>query len=154
MRRFQALLETKSTQAIQQQSSLSEHSSFHLEQLSEAVTLYQGELLPDFGMADALGFEEWLLLRRKMLLHQQAISAFHALMTEYETVDDYKHVLEVTNRLLALDPYQEGTYPQMMRVLAQMSQSEQARQLFILSSSLYLRDVPDPTPFFERTQER
>lgn len=75
-------------------------------------------------------------------------------MTEYETVDDYKHVLEVTNRLLALDPYQEGTYPQMMRVLAQMSQSEQARQLFILSSSLYLRDVPDPTPFFERTQER
>ncbi|MBV7333357.1 NACHT domain-containing protein [Chloroflexi bacterium TSY] len=138
--RFQALLDVTSRQASQQHDSPSDHSSSRLAQLTEAAALYQGELLPGFDLADAPDFEEWLLLRREML-QQQAISAFRTLVTEYEAIGNYAQAHQVASRLLTLDPYQEETYRQIMRLLAQMGQPEQARQLFEQMRQLFRTEL-------------
>lgn len=127
---FQTLLEVVSAQQShrstgQHELSTSEQTSACLEQLEEAVELYQGELLAGFGVPDAADFEEWLLLRREML-HQRAILAFHTLCTEYESTGDYERAHEVASRLLVLDPYRENTYRQIMGLLAQMGQPDHA----------------------------
>ncbi|MEZ4866015.1 MAG: BTAD domain-containing putative transcriptional regulator [Caldilineaceae bacterium] len=98
-----------------------------LDQLEEAIGLYQGELLLGFGVDDAPPFEEWLLLRRE-LFHQQAIFACHTLTTTYETAGHYAQAYRATDRLLTLDPYREESYRQRMRLLAYMGHPEQARQ--------------------------
>lgn len=85
--------------------------------LMQAVELYRGELLAGFGIADALAFEEWLLLRREML-HQQAIAALHSLTIIYEQRGDYYQSHIYASRQLALDPYREEAHRQLMRMLA------------------------------------
>lgn len=110
--------------------------STRLAQLAEAAALYQGELLANFGVADAPAFEEWLLLRREML-QQRAILTFRTLATEYETVGDYSQAHTVAHRTLILAPFHEEVHRQVMRLLVQMDlpnkaleQFEQMRQLF------------------------
>lgn len=130
--RFQTLLEVESAPgnhrlAGRHQASASEHTSTRLEQLAEAVGLYQGELLAGFCVTDAAGFEEWLLLRREML-HQRAILAFRTLTTEYEATGEYERAHRVASHLLTLDPYREDTYRRIMRLLAQMGPPDQALQ--------------------------
>ncbi|MEZ4866162.1 MAG: BTAD domain-containing putative transcriptional regulator [Caldilineaceae bacterium] len=98
-----------------------------VEQLTEAVGLYQGELLLGFGVADAPPFEEWLLLRRE-LLHQQALMALYRLVTAHESAGCYEQAHTVAGRLLTLDPYREESYRQVMRLLARMGQPRQALQ--------------------------
>ncbi|MEZ4727426.1 MAG: BTAD domain-containing putative transcriptional regulator [Caldilineaceae bacterium] len=98
-----------------------------LDQLEEAIGLYQGELLLGFGVDDAPPFEEWLLLRRE-LFHQQAIFACHTLTTAYERAGHYARAYSATDRLLTLDPYREESYRQRMRLLAHMGHPEQALQ--------------------------
>ncbi|MBV7333699.1 AAA family ATPase [Chloroflexi bacterium TSY] len=130
--RFQSLLDSESAQhghksTLRPQTLSSEPSSTRLEQLAEAVALYQGELLAGFSVAEAPGFEEWLLLCREMT-QQQALLAFHTLTTEYETLGDYERAHNIASRLLTLDPYREETYRQIMRLLAQTDQPDQALQ--------------------------
>ncbi|MCB0128381.1 MAG: hypothetical protein KDE58_39210, partial [Caldilineaceae bacterium] len=90
--------------------------SVDLDRLEEAATLYRGELLAGFGVADAPTFEEWLLLRREVL-HQQALVALHMLTTAYETAGHYERAHGMAGRLLTLDPYREETHRQIMRLL-------------------------------------
>ncbi|MEZ4736518.1 MAG: BTAD domain-containing putative transcriptional regulator [Caldilineaceae bacterium] len=99
-----------------------------VELLTEAVALYGGELLLGFSVADAAPFEEWLLLRRE-LLQQQAMLAFQKLATAYEAAGQEEQAHTVAGRLLALDPYREETYRQIMRLLARMGQPGEALQL-------------------------
>ena len=114
--RFQMLLKNANASA-----------TTNLDQIGQAVALYQGELLAHFGVADAQPFEEWLLLRRE-LLHQQALLAFRSLTAGYEAMGNYDEAHAVASQLIALDPYREDSYRQIMRLLAQMGRSDQALQ--------------------------
>lgn len=94
-------------------------------QLQEAVELYRGELLAGFTLADAPGFEEWLLLRRETL-HHLGLLAHHHLATAYETQGDLEQALLCAQRKLALDPYREETHRQVMRLLARSGYTSHA----------------------------
>jgi DNA-binding SARP family transcriptional activator len=54
-----------------------------LTRLAEAVSLYRGELLAGFSLADAPTFQEWLLVRREMA-HQTVLKTLHDLAAAYE----------------------------------------------------------------------
>jgi WD40 repeat protein/DNA-binding SARP family transcriptional activator len=96
-----------------------------LGRLSQAAGLYYGELLAGFGVADALAFEEWLLLRREML-HQQALLALQTLTSAYEHRGDNHQAHVYARRHLALDPLREEAHRQLMRVLARLGLSGEA----------------------------
>lgn len=103
--------------------------------LVAAVNLYRGELLAGFGLADAPGFEEWLLFQREQL-HQQTLAALHTLVQSYEQAGNDEQAHHYANRQLALDPSREEAHRQLMRSLARrglrteaLAQYESCRRL-------------------------
>lgn len=96
-----------------------------LQRLAAAVDLYHGELLAGFGLADAPVFEEWLLLRREML-HQQALTALHTLVSAHERRGELHQAHLCARRQLALDPFREESYRQLMAILARLGLASEA----------------------------
>lgn len=78
--------------------------------LMQVVELYQGELLPG-------SFEEWLLPLRQAL-HQEVMDAMARLIALVEHQRDYQAGIRYAQRLLGLDPLQEGTYRRLMQLHA------------------------------------
>lgn len=103
--------------------------------LVAAVKLYRGELLAGFGLVDAPGFEEWLLLQREQL-QQQTLAALHTLVQSYEREGNDEQAHHYASRQLALDPSREEAHRQLMRSLARrglrteaLAQYESGRRL-------------------------
>jgi WD40 repeat protein/DNA-binding SARP family transcriptional activator len=96
-----------------------------LGRLSQAASLYHGELLAGFALDGAPAFEEWLLLRREML-HQQALLALQTLTWAYEQRGDNHQAHVYARRQLAFDPLREESYRQLMRILARLGLSGEA----------------------------
>ncbi len=89
--------------------------------LAQAVGLYQGDLLAGFSLPGSLPFEEWLMTTRERLrLH--AIDALGALATAYTYSHNEEAAMQTARRQLALDPWHEGAYRMLMRLLAQRGQ--------------------------------
>lgn len=76
--------------------------------LKEAVSAYQGNLLPGF-------YDEWILLERERLrsLYAEVLSSLSAI---YENARDYGAAVRVAQRLLDLDTLQESTFRLLMRL--------------------------------------
>lgn len=89
--------------------------------LAEAVTLYQGDLLPAFALPNSLPFDEWLLTMRERL-RLQAIDALGRLSAAYVHSGNDEAALQTARRQLALDPWHEAAYRLLMRLLAQRGQ--------------------------------
>lgn len=85
--------------------------------LVEAATLYRGELLAGFGLADAPAFEAWLLLQRETF-HQQALAVLNTLVQSYEHLGNDEQVHTYASRQVALEPSHEEAHRQIMRSLA------------------------------------
>lgn len=89
----------------------------NVELYSEVLDLHQGDFMDGFYIYDAPIFEEWLAARRQQL-HTQVIHGFHLLTQEYLTQHNYEVGLQLTQRLLALEPWNEEAHRQQMRLLA------------------------------------
>ncbi len=96
-----------------------------VEDLEQAVALYQGEFLQGFSLPDAATFEEWALVTRESL-QRQALRALHHLVGFYEEQTAYEQALGFAYRQLELDPFQEAAHQQVMRLLAQSGQRNEA----------------------------
>ncbi len=118
-----------------------------LERLDQAVSLYRGELVAGFSLADAPAFEEWLLLQRE-ILHEQALLAFNNLVNGYENQGDYDQAYRYASRLLKLDSYREASHRQLMRLLAYRGLPDQALAQFATCRQL-LRDKLGVEPELE-----
>lgn len=104
-------------------------------ELQAAVDLYQGELLAGFAIHANDSYEEWLRLEREHL-RMLAVRAMHLLTARYLDDANWGAGLEITQRLLILDSYDEAAHRQRMRMLAAcgqygaaVAQYEQCRQL-------------------------
>jgi len=147
--------------------------------LRQAIDLYRGEFLEGFSVREAPAFEEWLLAQRERL-HQLAGQSLLRLARAYSQRNELAMALELTSRLLALEPWREEAHRQMMLLLAQsgersaaLAQYEQCRQRLwaelgvepgVETQALYerLKQVgatrphnlpPQPTPFVGREKE-
>jgi len=128
-----------------------------LARLAEAVSLYHGDLLAGFSLADAPTFEEWLLVQREMV-QQTVLQALHDLATAYEQRGQTELALKYATRQLALDSYRETAHCQVMRVLAYAGQRVAALAQYetcrrILAEDLGVEPAPETHALYERIRD-
>ena len=130
----------------------------NLPALREAVELYQGDFLAGLVVDDALAFEEWVLSERERLRHL-AIQALYRLSAVYTARGEYAAGIEVTSRLLALEPWQEEAHRQMMTLLARSGQQAAALAQYetcrrILAQELGVEPLPETQALYQRLKAR
>lgn len=81
-----------------------------------AVSHYSGELLPGFA-CDSMAFEAWLRPERERL-HRQGLHALTALAEQQMGHGDLGAAQTTALRQLAIEPWRETAYQQLMRALA------------------------------------
>jgi DNA-binding SARP family transcriptional activator len=116
-------------------------------QLAEAAALYRGDFLDGFSLSDSAPFEEWAIVQREQL-HQQQLQALDTLAAAHELRGDYTAQCAYARQQLALEPWRETAYAQLMRGLwasgqraAALEQYELCRR--ILADELGLEPSPE-----------
>ncbi len=92
-------------------------STFSIQYLQEAVALYQGSFLEGFTVHRSAPFEEWMLNRRAQL-QRSLVSSVAAIADHHERLGDLPAALQAAWKLVELEPWQEETHRQIMRLLA------------------------------------
>jgi predicted ATPase/DNA-binding SARP family transcriptional activator len=100
-----------------------------LDRLDGAVALYRGELLAGFALPDAEPFEEWLLLRREMLLHQ-VLQGLYDLGSAHLERQEYERAYTYATRQVELDPGREEAHRQVLLALELNGQRSEALAYF------------------------
>ncbi|MEM7111710.1 MAG: BTAD domain-containing putative transcriptional regulator [Chloroflexota bacterium] len=96
-----------------------------LEKLRQAVDLYQGEFLAGFHLRDSAPFEEWLMLKREQY-HSEALRALKILIQVEQAQENHTHVEQYARRLLAIEPWNEMGWQNLMLSLANQGYRSQA----------------------------
>lgn len=122
---FETLLNTTEQHAHNSVS----HCETCLDALRQACSLYQGELLAGVMLSNAESFVEWLLIERERL-HQRALIAFHHLTEAELARGDFVAAQRAAQRQLALEPWRESAYGQLMIALACQGQIQAAFKQF------------------------
>jgi len=87
--------------------------SADLADLERAAALYQAELLAGFGLPGCEAFEHWLLLKRETL-REQALTVLQTVTERYLAAGRAAEAVAAAGRQLALDPWREAAYRQLM----------------------------------------
>lgn len=94
--------------------------------LEEAVGLYRrGDLLAGLSLPDAAPFEEWLLLQRENLHHQQ-LTALHLLTGAYADEGALEKARQYAQWQIQHEPWHEAGHRQLMRLQAAHGQRAEA----------------------------
>jgi len=125
--------------------------------LAAALELYRGDFLAQFSLADSAAFEEWSLLKRERY-GQAAFHALTTLATFYELRGDYPRACELAQRQLALDPWREIAYRQLMRMLALDGQRTAALAAYehccqVLAEQLGVAPEVETTALYEQIRD-
>ncbi len=100
-----------------------------LDALDEAIALYRGDFLAGFSPRSAPAFEEWMLAQRTRY-REQVLWALQRLTDDRLHRRDLGRAMDAATRLLALDPWREEAYRQLMRALAYSGQRTAALAQF------------------------
>lgn len=118
------------------------------------VSLYAGELLAGFGIADAPDFDDWVTNERERL-HELALSILREQAETQRIQGNDEAAVASLNRLLRLDPLQENAHRQLMLFLAlngqrgaALAQYEKCRD--ILKRELGIEPEIETTRLYER----
>jgi WD40 repeat protein/DNA-binding SARP family transcriptional activator len=126
-----------------------EECSSCLAKLQQAVHMYRGQFLHGFHLPDSTPFEEWVTIQREGL-HQKQLAALESLTLAHERRGDYPRQVAFARQQIALEPWREHAYAQLMRGLwalgergAALEQYETCRR--ILADELGLEPSPELT---------
>jgi serine/threonine protein kinase len=100
---------------------------------TRAVEVYQGDLLP-------ASYDEWIIPERDRL-RQAFLRALERLIGLLEGEREYAVAIGLTQRLLRLDPLQEGTYRQLMRLYAASGDRASALRIYHTCLSTLEREL-------------
>ncbi|MBW3623593.1 MAG: AAA family ATPase, partial [Armatimonadetes bacterium] len=101
--------------------------------LSQAVELYQGELLSGFC-------HEWLLPERECL-NEKYLSALERLIEHLAATGEHEEALGYARRTVDADPLRESAHGDLMRLLAAVGQVEEARRQYRRIKRLWKREL-------------
>lgn len=87
-----------------------------LESLLKASDLYRGRFLEGFSIPDSIPFEEWIVVKRERF-DRMAYQVFHHLANDFEITGEYARAVAYDERQIALEPWREEVYCQLMRCL-------------------------------------
>ena len=127
------------------------------QRLEEAVALYQGRFLEGFSVADSASFEDWVVLTRERL-GRELSSALEFLASTYEQRGDYERAQVHARRQLELEPWDETTHRQMMRLLALSGERSAALAQYqvcrrVLARELNVEPSQETTRLFEQIRD-
>lgn len=113
---------------IQTGASLTEPEANRLE---TALACYTGEFLAGLNLSDAPAFEEWQFMQCEHL-RKLALRGLSLLTDYFIETGEVRRGLAASQRLLALEPWQESAYQQRMLLLVQNGERNAALQLYEL----------------------
>jgi len=124
-----------------------------LTRLTQAVALYQDDLLVGFHVDEAPAFEEWLTIRREGL-RQNLQEALHQLALAYERRSDDRAEL-YARRLLRLEPWREDAHRLLMRAAVRQGQINLALAQYqicrqVLAAELGIEPDTETVALFEQ----
>ena len=93
--------------------------------LQKAISLYQGDFLDGFMLADAPLFEEWVLAQRARL-REVALAALQRLIAHFGEEGGYETAVAFARQLLTIEPWHEETHRELMHLLALSGQRSAA----------------------------
>ncbi|MCP5096240.1 MAG: hypothetical protein GY943_11865 [Chloroflexi bacterium] len=108
--------------------------------LERALHLYQGDFLEGFYVRDAPDFEAWVG-RQRTHLHQLAIKAYDLVLAHYLQHEQYGKVIEIGQRLLALDVAREASHRQLMQGYALNGERNRALDQFVTCRRLLATEL-------------
>lgn len=123
-------------------------------QLEAALALYRGDFLEGFSLRSGRGFEEWALLQRERL-RRQAHTALFRLVQHHLAAGNLPAGIRYAERLLAIDPLDEGARRAMMWLLARNDQHNAALRHYdtlhrLLAQELGVAPTAETTTLYER----
>lgn len=125
-----------------------------LQALTTAVSLYTGEFMAGFSLAEAPAFEEWLLAQRERLrlLYLQTL---HNLVIHHASAGQIEQAVEMNGRLLTTEPWREESHRQQMALLARAGRWSEALAHYhacrdLLRQELDVSPLPEITALYER----
>lgn len=127
-----------------------------VEELEQAIALYQGDFLEDFHVDGAPAFEDWLLSEREFR-RQLAINALDRVAKVYLEARRYEEAKLVLQRLLELEPWLESTHYALMETMSRLGDfngalAQYQRCVSVLDAELDVEPMPETTALYERIQ--
>ncbi|NIV39765.1 MAG: AAA family ATPase, partial [Anaerolineae bacterium] len=95
----------------------SEVCSACLAPLTDAVQMVRGEFMSGFGLRDSANFDDWQLLQSE-LLRRELDGALQRLVHWHSTQREFESAIGHARRKLSLDPLDEQSHRQLMRLYA------------------------------------
>ncbi|MEM8612403.1 MAG: BTAD domain-containing putative transcriptional regulator [Cyanobacteria bacterium P01_H01_bin.105] len=114
-----------------------------VENLKQAIELYQGDLLPTC-------YDDWITPERYRL-HQLLLNALADLSGELADVGDYRGAIATVQRLIQLEPLNESAYLRLMQCYAKQGDRANALQVYHQCMTL-LREEMGIDPSIETRQ--
>jgi len=100
-------------------------SAQEVEQVEQAIELYQGDFLVGFTVRECRGFEDWTVRERERL-HGLVVDSLHDLVAFDLENAAYQAGLAHATRLLEIDPLMEAAHCQRMALLARSGRRNEA----------------------------
>jgi DNA-binding SARP family transcriptional activator len=122
------------------------------ESLAAAAELYTGSLLEGFTLREE-PFEEWIVGERNRY-SELAVDAMSRLLRHYTESDEIDAAIQISLRLLALDPLQEGVHRALMELYVRGGRREAAVRQYhacagILQRELGIEPQPETRAIFD-----
>ena len=123
------------------------------EALQEAASLYRGEFLEGFFIADSIPFEDWSLVKREHY-QRQVLEALQRIIEICELQGIYEGGLPYAWRLVEIEPWEEAGQRALMRLLALSDRRSEALMQFekscqVLSDELGIEPSAETTELYE-----
>lgn len=112
----------------------------YLEQLEYAVGLYRDEFMAGFSLADCPDFDEWLQTQRESLL-RQSLNLIDTLSKHYQQEGNYRKALTLSLRHIELDPWDECTQRQVMKLYVLNGQNIAAIRHYDTTCQVYKKEL-------------
>ncbi len=128
-----------------------------VDQLQQAVTLYQGGFLEQFSLPDSIEFEEWAVLNREALQRQMS-DALRTLIRCSTHHGDDGGACEYGYQLVAFEPWNEENHRELMRLLALCGQRSAALMQYqvcrrIVIDELGVEPAPETMDLYEQIRD-
>jgi DNA-binding SARP family transcriptional activator/Leucine-rich repeat (LRR) protein len=122
--------------------------------IRHAVDLYGGDFLGEFYLAGCQEFEEWAAIRREAFRRQIA-NALRLIIQYYEERDELEEARRYGQRLVNLEPWNEGNHRLLIRLLASSGNRSEALRQFqvckrILADEFSVEPSGETTVLYEQ----
>jgi DNA-binding SARP family transcriptional activator/predicted ATPase len=111
-----------------------------LTELEDAAAQYHDEFMAGFSLQSSSIFEEWLLLQRERFA-RLAINVMHRLVSTYSSQGEYERALKHAWQQVNLDPLNEKSQRQLMRLLVYNGQELASLVQYEVCRKLLLDDL-------------